>query len=130
MRKARVHVEEELEVGAEVALAQAQSHYLKHVLRLKPGATLLLFNGRQALDYQAVLVSSGKNLSARIESATAIATEPDLTCEVIQGLARADHIDWMLQKTTELAISRITLFNAERTQTPLKPAQLQKIMND
>ena len=129
MRITRVHVEEELEVGAEIALAQAQSHYLKHVLRLQPGAALILFNGRQAVDYQAILVANGKKLTARIESSTAVATESDLACEVIQGLARADHIDWMIQKTTELGVSGITLFNAERTQTPLKPAQLQKRMN-
>jgi 16S rRNA (uracil1498-N3)-methyltransferase len=129
MRIARVHVEEELEVGAEIALAQAQSHYLKHVLRLKAGAALLLFNGRQAIDYQAVLIADGKKLGARIDSATAVATESDLACEVIQGLGRADHTDWMIQKTSELGVSSISLFNAERTQTPLKPAQLQKKMN-
>jgi len=128
MRIARVHVEEELEVGAEIALAQAQSHYLKHVLRLQPGAALLLFNGQQAIDYRAVLVANGKKLTARIEAAIAVETESKLACEVIQGLGRADHIDWMIQKTTELGVSRITLFNAERTQTPMKPVQLQKKM--
>jgi 16S rRNA (uracil1498-N3)-methyltransferase len=129
MRIIRVHVEDELEVGAEIALAQAQSHYLKHVLRLHPGAALVLFDGKRALDYQAILVATGKKLAARIESSTAVATESDLACEIIQGLARADHIDWMIQKTTELGVSGITLFNAERTQTPVKPAQLQKKMN-
>jgi len=129
MRITRVHVEDELEVGADIALAQAQSHYLKHVLRLKPGAALLLFNGRQAFDYQALLIANGKMLTARIESSTAVATESDLACEVIQGLGRADHIDWMIQKTTELGVSTISIFNAERTQSPMKPAQLQKKMN-
>ncbi len=129
MRIVRVHVEEELEVGAEIALAQAQSHYLKHVLRLQPGAALLLFNGQQALDYRAILIANGKQLTARIEAAIAVGTEPELASEVVQGLGRADHIDWMIQKTTELGVSRITLFNAERTQMPMKPANLQKKMN-
>jgi 16S rRNA (uracil1498-N3)-methyltransferase len=35
-------------------------------------------------------------------------------------------MDWMIQKTTELGVTRILLFNAERSQAPLKPAQLQK----
>jgi 16S rRNA (uracil1498-N3)-methyltransferase len=128
MRITRVHVDSELEVGAEIALAEAQSHYLKHVLRLKPGAALLLFDGRQALEFRAILVSSGKKLSACIESATEVATESSLACEIIQGLARADHTDWTIQKTTELGVSKITLFNAERTQMPVKPAQLEKKM--
>jgi 16S rRNA (uracil1498-N3)-methyltransferase len=35
-------------------------------------------------------------------------------------------MDWMIQKTTELGISKISLFNAERTQSPLKSTQLEK----
>jgi 16S rRNA (uracil1498-N3)-methyltransferase len=126
MRITRVHVEDELEVGAEIVLGQAQTHYLKHVLRLKPGAALLLFDGHKAIDFHAVLTADGKKLGASIESATAVATESKLQIELIQGLGRADHMDWMIQKTTELGVNRIVLFNAERTQTPLKPALLEK----
>ena len=35
-----------MEEGAEVTLKAAQSHYLGTVLRLKPGARVLVFNGR------------------------------------------------------------------------------------
>ena len=128
MRITRVHVEDELEVGAEIVLAQAQTHYLKHVLRLKPGAALVLFDGRQEIDFHAVLTADGKKLGARIESATAVETESSLVVDLIQGLGRADHMDWMIQKTSELGVSRIVLFNAERSQTPLKSAQLEKKM--
>ena len=44
----------------------------------------------------------------------------------MQGLSRSDHMDWMLQKSTELGVSRISVFNAQHTQIPLKPAQLGK----
>ncbi len=126
MRISRVHIGTELVVGEKIALDPRQSHYLKHVLRLKSGAALLLFNGREALDYRATLVIEGKLLTASIEAALPTDTEPRLDCEIIQGLGRADHIDWMIQKTTELGVSKISIFNAERTQSPLKSAQLQK----
>ena len=126
MRITRVHVEDELEVGAEIVLAQAQTHYLKHVLRLKPGAALVLFDGRQCFDFHAMLTTDGKKLGARIDSATAVETESSLVVDLIQGLGRADHMDWIIQKTTELGVSRIVLFNAERSQTPVKLAQLEK----
>ena len=126
MRIPRVHVENELAVGADIALAPAQTHYLKHVLRLKPGAALLLFNGTEARDYRALLVADGKKLGAHIEAAITVNTESPLSCEIIQGLGRGDHMDWMIQKTTELGVSRIRLFNAERTQSPLKQKQLEK----
>ena len=128
MRITRVHVEDELVVGAEIALPQAQTHYLKHVLRLKPGAAIALFDGRRALDFHAVLTADGNKLGARIESTTVVATESSLVIQLVQGLGRADHMDWMIQKTTELGVTQITLFNAERTQTPLKPAQQEKKM--
>jgi 16S rRNA (uracil1498-N3)-methyltransferase len=126
MRSVRVHVETELVVGAEIALAQAQAHYLKHVLRLNPGAALLLFNGLEDCEYPSVLLADGKRLLARVEAAIPVETESGLFCEVLQGLGRTDHMDWTIQKTTELGVSRIVLFNAERSQAPLKPAQLQK----
>ena len=128
MRITRVHVDNELVVGTEIVLPQAQTHYLKHVLRLKPGAALLLFDGRQPSDFHAVLTANGKKLVARIESSSIVETEPSLVIELIQGLGRADHMDWMIQKTTELGVTQITLFNAQRTQTPLKPAQQEKKM--
>ena len=128
MRKTRVHVNTELSVGTEIVLPEAQAHYLKNVLRLKPGAALLLFNGKQPSDFHATLIANGKKLSASIESATAVATESKLQIELIQGLGRADHMDWMIQKTTELGVDRIALFNAERTQSPLKSVKLEKKM--
>lgn len=126
MRKFRVHVDTEFTVGARIALPQAQSHYLKHVLRLKPGAEVLFFNGREAREYTAKLISDGKQLGAQIESVQPVSAESPLHSEILQGLGRADHMDWMIQKTTELGANRIVLFPTERTQTTIKSAQLQK----
>ncbi len=126
MRIARLHIASELAEGTQISLGRSQSHYLKHVLRLQPGAALLLFNGQQAVDYQATLVIEGKQLKALVSAAIPLHNESALECEIIQGLARGDHIDWMIQKTTELGVNRISIFNAERTQSPLKPEQLQK----
>ena len=126
MRIARIHVGAELVVGAEIALGKAQSHYLTHVLRLKSGAAMFLFNGWEALDYHATLVLDGKQAKAVIDAAIPLDTETELDCEVIQGMGRSDHMDWMIQKTTELGVSSISIFNSGRTQSPLKTAQLEK----
>ena len=100
MRISRVHVDVELIVGEEISLDKPQGHYLKHVLRLKSGAALLLFNGREAADYKATLVFDGKKVNARIDQEIPLYTESRLDSEIIQGLGRADHMDWMIQKTT------------------------------
>lgn len=128
MRMSRVYIDAEIVGGQVIALDKARGHYLKNVLRLNPGAAFFLFNGREAVDYEAILVADGKQLKAKIVAANPLMTESGLASEVIQGLGRADHTDWMIQKTTELGIGKISLFNAERTQSPLKPVQLEKKM--
>ena len=126
MRISRVHIDAALIVGETISLDKSESHYLKHVLRLKPGAALLLFNGRDAFDYEASLVFNGKQVGAIIGVARPVKKESELESEIMQGLGRADHMDWVIQKTTELGVKRISIFNAERTQSPLKPALLEK----
>ena len=46
MRISRIYVESELVEGEHIAFDQDRNHYLKNVLRLKPGAAVDLFNGR------------------------------------------------------------------------------------
>lgn len=126
MRISRVYIDAELVSGQVIALDRAQSHYLKNVLRLKPGAAFFLFDGRAAVDFEARLLVDGRRLKAEIGAANPLTNESGLASEVIQSLGRADHTDWMVQKSTELGVSKISLFNAERTQSPLKPAQADK----
>jgi len=126
MRISRVYIDAELVAGQIITLDKTRGHYLKHVLRLKPGAAFSLFNGRAAVDFEARLVVDGKHLMAEIGAAQSLNTESEHASEVIQGLARSDHVDWTIQKTTELGVNKITIFNAERSQSPLKPALLAK----
>ena len=42
----RLFVESGLSAGQTVELTEAQAHYLTTVLRLRPGAEVLVFNGR------------------------------------------------------------------------------------
>lgn len=126
MRIPRVYIDAELASGRVIELDRSRGHYLKNVLRLHPGAAFFLFNGREAVDYGARLAVDGKKLSAEIGDAQALATESSLDIEIVSGLGRADHTDWMVQKATELGVNRISLFNAERTQSPLKAAPLEK----
>lgn len=126
MRIPRIHIDQGLAEGETIALGDAQSHYLKHVLRLKPGAALRLFDGRAAVDHAAHLEFDGKTTLAVVEGAVPAAAESPLASQVMQALAKPDHVDWMLQKTTELGVHRVLLFNASRTQTPLKAARLER----
>ena len=45
-RTPRLYLDEPLRAGASALLSRAQANYLGNVLRLKPGHTVLVFNGR------------------------------------------------------------------------------------
>lgn len=59
----RLYVSEPLAEGVEIALPQAQSHYLAHVMRCKPGDSVSLFNGADG-QWQAEIVAVGKKMVA------------------------------------------------------------------
>lgn len=126
MRISRVFTDTDLAEGDVVTLGKPQSHYLQNVLRLKPGAALILFNGRDTAEYSACLTAIGKRAEVSIEGRIPCTTESALDSEIIQGLGRADHVDWALQKCTELGVARFTIFNAARSQGSPMTAQVEK----
>lgn len=126
MRLSRIFVEQPLTPGISVQLEPATSHYLQHVLRLKAGAEIALFNADDTHDYLSILSYQGKQAIASINSRVLKNCESSLVSEIIQALSRNDHMDWIVQKSTELGVSRVSIFNAEHTQIPLKPAKLEK----
>ena len=126
MRLSRIFVRQALLEGAQIQLDADAGHYVRNVLRLKSGAFIALFNGEDSYDYESLLSYDGKRAIATIQGQILRNTESALECEIIQGLSRSDHMDWMIQKCTELGVTRISVFNANHTQIPLKPAQLNK----
>jgi len=126
MRISRLFVGDALTIDTEISLDKSAMHYLQRVLRLKSGATVNLFNGRDNRDYRAKLICSGRNLKARIESSVEVSTLSPLRSEIIQGLGRTDHMDWMIQKTTELGVHRLSLFHAARSQGSADPDRIEK----
>ncbi len=126
MRLSRIFVGQRLDHGVQIYLDADTCHYLKKVLRLKSGAAIVLFNGQDLYDYESLLSYEGKQAIATIQNAVAANTESTLSTEIIQGLSRSDHMDWMIQKCTELGVTRISVFNANHTQISLKPAQREK----
>jgi len=129
MRLSRVFVQQPLSEGAEILIDSDTSHYLRNVLRLKTGAVVALFNGDDCCDYPSLLSYQGKQAIARVQSLVSTTTESTLPTEIVQGLSRSDHMDWMIQKTTELGVKRISIFNARHSQIPLKPGQRDKRLN-
>jgi 16S rRNA (uracil1498-N3)-methyltransferase len=105
-RGPRLFVEEPLAAGGTVALDKAQGHYITDVLRLKPGDSVLLFNGRDG-EWRVRLEPSGKrSVTVAIEEqARPQENGPDLHY-LFAPLKRA-RLDYMVQKAVEMGVSRL-----------------------
>lgn len=128
MRLTRCYVELPLSVGSNIALPESAAAHLVRVLRLQQGDACVLFNG-DGHDYAARLSSVGKReVLAEIESAQTVANESPLHLTLLQGIARGEKMDLILQKATELGVSAIIPVMAERTEVKLDAERTAKRM--
>ncbi len=126
MRTTRIYVQLDLRSGAEVLLPAAASTHLLRVLRLRPGAGLSLFNGRGG-EYAAELAAGGRSgARALVGAHTAIERESPLHITLLQGVARGERMDFIVQKATELGVQRIVPLSCEFSVVRLDEAALRR----
>jgi 16S rRNA (uracil1498-N3)-methyltransferase len=109
VRISRVYFKGTLASGLQIILPNEASHYLLHVLRLKIGDPLILFNGEGG-HYQASLVGSTKKKEAivLVGEFKAINTESPLKIHLAQGISKGEKMDFVIQKAVELGVTEIT----------------------
>ena len=102
MRVTRVYVDAALAPGATLALPEGPARHVARVLRLAAGDGLRLFNGRGG-EHEATIDSVRRDaVSVRIGAHHAIERESPLSIVLLQGVARGEKMDLILQKATEL----------------------------
>src|SRR5690606_34045948 len=128
VRLTRVFVDAPLAPGTRVALPEAAAAHLVRVLRLREGDACVLFNG-DGHDYGARLAETGKRGAvAEVLEARRLDNESSLRVMLVQGIARGEKMDLVLQKATELGVARIVPVDAERTEVRLDGERLRKRM--
>ncbi|MEJ0100178.1 MAG: 16S rRNA (uracil(1498)-N(3))-methyltransferase [Pseudomonadota bacterium] len=107
MRLTRVFVDAPLAQDALLPLPPGPAQHLVRVLRLGAGDALVVFNGRGG-EYAARIESIQRDkVAARIGVHAAIERESPLATTLLQGVARGEKMDQILQKATELGITRV-----------------------
>jgi 16S rRNA (uracil1498-N3)-methyltransferase len=104
-RSPRLYVEAPLAAGTDVALDRAQAHYLRTVLRLKPGGRVLVFNGRDG-EWTATLAGAKHAATLTVDART----RPQTTATDLHYLfapLKAARLDYMAQKAVEMGVSRL-----------------------
>ena len=110
----RLYIAADLGDGAAVALSDGQSHYLLHVMRVKAGDRLRLFNGRNG-EWAAEITAATKRgitVTARARTAPQIAV-PDLW--LCFAPVKKTPADYLAQKATELGAAKLQPVFTRRT---------------
>ena len=129
MRIIRSYIPEAMQVGQEFMLSEAASNHLIRVLRLGVDDICVLFNG-DGFDYQAKIISIAKRGAGVVISASrVVSNESPVHVTLVQGIARGEKMDWILQKATELGVHRIVPVVTDRTEVKLDSERSDKKMH-
>ena len=121
----RFHVPFLLAPGATVDLPTEAAHHALKVLRVGAGDTALLFDGRGG-EWLATLQPAGKGLRAVLREYFDINREPSLQVNLVQCLAAADKMDFIVQKAVELGVARIQPVAAKRSVIRLSGERMER----
>jgi len=126
MRLTRVYVDAALQPGQRLTLPEAASGHVLRVLRLREGDACVLFNG-DGHDYDAQIVHADKRGGAvEIGSARVVHSESPLSLWLVQGIARGEKMDLIVQKATELGVCGIIPVISERSEVKLNAERAEK----
>lgn len=129
MRIPRIYTSQHLLAGHEVVLPEQAGEHVARVLRLDRGHPVILING-DGREYDAQLASLAKrSVTALVTASRDVDRETILKVTLVQSIARGEKMDWILQKATELGVSRIVPVVTERTEVKLDEDRAERRMN-
>lgn len=127
MRVPRIYTSQPLANSQTIQLEEGPSHHLAKVLRMQEGRELILFNGDGA-EYPALITQVGKKaVTVTLQEKHNIDRESLLEIELAIGVSRGERFDWVLQKATELGVTRIVPLMTERTEVKISGDRLEKV---
>jgi 16S rRNA (uracil1498-N3)-methyltransferase len=101
--------------GDRVRIEGAAAVQIRRVLRLGPGDTVILF-GADEWEYTVRLESVQPDMAlGRILDRAMPRAEPRCELTLAMALLKGEKLEWVLQKGTELGVSRFLLMQTERT---------------
>jgi 16S rRNA (uracil1498-N3)-methyltransferase len=123
---ARLFCPTSLRDGEVIDLPPAVAHHASRVLRLREGDTVTLFNGEGG-EFEARLTRIESRLvSAAVGQHHAVERESPLKITLLQGLAGAERMDYVIQKAVEMGVAGIAPVTTARSVTRLDAARASK----
>jgi 16S rRNA (uracil1498-N3)-methyltransferase len=122
MRVTRCFVAAPLRAGELRLLPPPVARHVARVLRARVGDELTVFDGGGG-EYPARIAELGaRAVRVRVEEQRALERESPVGVTLLQGLARTERMDLIVQKATELGVAAILVWPAERSVARLDAA--------
>ena len=132
MRKKRIqrfHVDQIDKSKSHLEIAGEQSHYVTRVLRLQTGDRMILFDGSGS-DWTAKIIDTKRNrLLLELEERATPDRESPINLTLIQSISRSQRMDLVMQKSTELGVTRIVPVFSTNTIVKIKEDKIEKKIN-
>lgn len=113
-RAPRIHCPQALAPGTALDLPPGAARHVQ-VLRLQPGAPVILFDGRGG-EWRAVVQHMGRSdVQVRLESHDPIEREARRAVHLAVGMPANERMDWLVEKATELGAASIQPLLAQRS---------------
>lgn len=126
MRLTRVFVAAPLAAGVRVTLPPDAAAHLTRVLRLGAGDECIVFDGRGG-EYAARIVAAGRGGTLLdVGAHHPVERESPLRVLLLQGLARGERMDLVVQKCTELGVAAIRPVHTRHSGVRLEPGQAER----
>lgn len=113
--------------GPTVELGGGEAHHLLHVLRHKTGDRVVLFDGNGA-EATAEIIATSRH-AAELQIVNRSQSSADSCCLVILGTAvpKGDRFRWLVEKATELGVSRLVPLVTARSVVEPGSGKLEKM---
>ncbi len=109
-----------------VKLSREESHYVRKVLRLKEGAGLEVILPDGCVEGEIVKVD-GDNVVVKVEREIKVKNEPSVEIALFQAIPdRFEKLELIVQKATELGVSKIYTFHSRYTDSKYQKMNLDK----
>lgn len=106
--------EQPIIIGQSIDLSEIH-HQLQAVLRLQAGAQLVLLDGQGHAFQAELLLLTRKEATGRVLAEVSCPPEPSAQITLYQATLKADKFEWILQKGTELGVSRFVPVISQRS---------------
>lgn len=122
----RIYTTQALSTHTDITLESAPSQHVSQVLRLKPGAELILFNG-DGQEYQTHITAiTNRQVSVQASRQWTNTNESPLYIHLVQAIAKGEKMDYLIQKAVELGVMEFTALESSRTVVQLNATRADK----